>query len=113
MNFIEIMTSVIAVISLLGTALVAFRSKVGNIQKTVIDAQSEELRLRKEQIDSLDRRVTVCEGLHRDALNKVGTLTGVVNTLEKVLENRDPQLEKTLGAILTFMEKIESYMSKK
>lgn len=106
MTIIEILTTAVTLISLGATAFLTIRSKASGIQQVVIDAQ-------KEQIAMLDRRVTVCEGLHREALNKVGNLMGTVSTMERVLENRDPQLEKTLGAILTFMEKIETYMSAK
>ena len=37
-------------------------------------------------------------------------LQGVVQTLEKVLENRDPKLQEVLIGILAFMQKIEKHM---
>tara|TARA_B110000503_G_C6746188_1_gene249683 strand:+ start:72 stop:395 length:324 start_codon:yes stop_codon:yes gene_type:complete len=95
--------AIIAVISALVTGFIVFRQNARGIQKDVIDAQERRIVQLDFDLKSLQASLSL-----QTAEN--AKLQGVVQTLEKVLENRDPKLQEVLIGILAFMQKIEKHM---
>lgn len=103
MESTALIVSIVSVIGAVAAAFFTYRRDASGIAADVIDTY-------KERVSQLEDRVKTCEGLHRENLKRTGELEGVVHTLERVLENRDPKLEKNLEGILLFMERIEKHM---
>lgn len=72
----------------------------------------------KLQIEQLQKRVEVCEGLHRENLGEIGRLKGVneekdkrISILENVRATLDPETAKILAYIGTVAKNSESFMA--
>ena len=110
MDTASIIVSVIAVSGSIATVIISFRRDRSEIDKKNIDSLQTRVQLVEQEKEDVKKRLTVCEGLHRDNLSKQGKMEGVITTLERVLQNRNPQLEKVLDGLLKFMERIEKHM---
>lgn len=102
----EISVLVIAAISVVGNVaqlLYGLRNNASNIKNDII--KTYETRLQQVETDNKNFQTQLTEQRTENA-----KLQGVVQTLERVLENRDPKLQMALDGILAFMQKIELHM---
>lgn len=102
----EISVLVIAIVSVVGNVaqlVYNFRNNSSVIKNDII--KTYETRLAQVESDSKNFQAQLAEQKTENA-----KLQGVVQTLERVLENRDPKLQQALDGILAFMKKIETHM---
>ncbi len=74
--------------------------------------------LQKERIDLLEKRVSTCEQLHREAIANIGSLQGSVSeknnritTLEALIQNRNPELEQFIAESKKTFDLLVQYMT--
>jgi hypothetical protein len=102
----EISVLIIAAISVVGNVVqlvYSFRNNASSIKNDII--KTYETRLQQVEMDNKNFQSQLTEQRTENA-----KLQGVVQTLERVLENRDPKLQQALDGILVFMQKIELHM---
>ena len=90
--------------------------KTINALKELNDAQAknyeQKLDLMVKSNNEWQERTKKCEELHRDNLEKTGKMQGSLESMQKVIENRNPELTIVLGEIKDFMKLTYAYIQK-
>lgn len=108
----SLIVTTVSVIGAVATAIYSFRSGKDKIVTSTVSLQEAAIGAQKTQIDSLVARVTVCEEQHRQRIKDNGKLEGIVETLERVLENRSPELENVLTKLVGMGEENQNMLGK-
>lgn len=101
----------------LSVLVLAGVSVIGNIAQSIYSFRNSASGIKNDIINTYETRLAQVEQANKDFQTQLtdqktenAKLQGVVQTLERVLENRDPKLQLALDGILNFMQKIESHM---
>lgn len=97
--------------------IIAALSVIGNIAQSIYNFRNNASGIKNDIINTYETRLAQVEQANKDFQTQLteqktenAKLQGVVQTLERVLENRDPKLQLALDGILNFMQKIELHM---
>ena len=112
-----------SVVSVTAAAFVFWRNggnganeKTINALKELNDAQAknyeQKLDATLKSNNEWQERTKKCEELHRENLEKTGKMQGNLESMQKIIENRNPELTIVLGEIKDFMKLIYAHINK-
>jgi len=99
-----------ALVSVAASMVFYWKSGGVSVTRQVIDTYKDRVEQMDNSLNEWKKRTEVCERKHDERMKEVSHMQGVVQTLERVLENRDPKLQDALEGILSFMQRIEQHM---
>lgn len=111
-NVTALAISISTAVASIAAVLFALKRNTSDLDSKNIDSLKTRIGLVEAEKEDTKKRLLICEGLHRENLEKQGHMQGVITTLERVLQDRNPETTKFMEYLTKVAERSEAYMKK-